>query len=435
MAGNSEKNTLVNAVDTLIAETHKLLSETIDATKSSDDRAKRRKINWQERHRLHVLLEAAEDTRANLPDGLVAPWFLAELYATLDVVRRWCQKPIWKEIEPSLQNPTHFKHTILKLHVAEHLMKGGHDVEICPKGENASPDLIFRAIGGTQELVHVECYQPGVLCGIPMDISTDKAQNIVRKSMEKAKRQLGNRGPGILAICGYNQSHQSLATLRQVAQARLQRTSRPNLCGIWFVMLGVVLRADKDTISFTPTRTAHFVQNPSYFGDVHIDAKVPADDPQLLREPLVDISSDSLSSGDISKLAIFTSQPSVPCVPSLPTEATATPPVRRKELTCIEKPRDLTRAVVHGAGSKVPPLFVGEGNVDYVCGQCGAILARNVWDLSISNIVVECPTCSSYNEFPRISQTGCSKVQLKKGNFNLSDAVRLERAKCIEAQQ
>jgi len=399
--------------------------------KAADERSKQQQANWTERHRLHVLLEATEETRKGLPETVVAPWFLAELMTTLDVVRRWREKPSWKEIEPSLKDPTHFRHTILKLHVAEHLEKAGHKVEIVPKGENASPDLMLHAIGGTQDLVYVECYQPNDLCGKPSDISAKKIKNIVKTSMEKAKRQLSNKTPGILAICGYNQLHRSLETLRQAVEGRLQKTSRLNLCGIWLIMLGVAFRVNKDNMSFRSTITANFIPNPSYFGRVGIEAKVPDDHPQLIKEPLIEVSSDSLISRDIN---LVTSLVATSNVDSTPVKKAGGKIMRMRKLSITEKSKQSSRAVVHGTGNKVHPLFEGEGNIDCLCGQCGAILAKHAWDLSISNVVAECPTCRTYNEFPLLPDSDFDRVQLRRGNYYFSHAVMLRRGTYIQGQ-
>lgn len=231
MEVDENKNALETVVEGLIQETYELLSKTINATKAEDDMLKQQRAYWTDRHRLHVLLEAAEATRRGLPNAIVAPWFLSELRTTIDVVRRWQEKPSWKEIEPSLKTPTHFKHTILKFHVAEHFEKAGHKVEIVPRGESASPDLVLQAIGGTQDPIYVECYQPDALCGRVSDVSKKRAKKIVKMSMKKVERQLDRKIPGILAICGYNQSNRSLATLRQAVTHGLQKTSRPNHVG------------------------------------------------------------------------------------------------------------------------------------------------------------------------------------------------------------
>jgi len=66
------------------------------------------------------------------------------------------------------------------------------------------------------------------------------------------------------------------------------------------------------------------------------------------------------------------------------------------KLNIIPKPREGSRTVIE---SKVSPAFKGEGDMDYICGNCGALIAENVHRGQIRNIVVHCPKCGQYNEF------------------------------------
>ena len=69
----------------------------------------------------------------------------------------------------------------------------------------------------------------------------------------------------------------------------------------------------------------------------------------------------------------------------------------RIKLATIPKPPEGTRTVIE---SKVSPAFKGEGDSDYICGNCGAILAEKIRQGQIKNIVMYCPKCGQYNEFP-----------------------------------
>ena len=66
------------------------------------------------------------------------------------------------------------------------------------------------------------------------------------------------------------------------------------------------------------------------------------------------------------------------------------------KLSIIPKPREGSRTVIE---SKVSPVFKGEGDVDYLCGNCGTIVAEKVRRGQIRNMVVYCPKCGQYNEF------------------------------------
>ncbi len=68
----------------------------------------------------------------------------------------------------------------------------------------------------------------------------------------------------------------------------------------------------------------------------------------------------------------------------------------RIKLKIIPKPSEGTRTVIE---SKVSPAFKGEGGSDYICGNCGTVLAEKIRRGQIKNIVVYCPKCGQYNEF------------------------------------
>ncbi len=424
MATHSEHTEeLETIVNKLIEEVKELLGGVIEATKASDHRAKLQKADWTKRHRLHVLIEAAEKTHKSLHKSVAAPWFLAELRATLDVVRRWHQSPYWASIEKSLKDPESFAHTIAMLHVAEHLEWSGHKVQIVEEGSQPSPDLMLRAIGGSQDAVLIECYQPTVLCGKPLELTPREAKSIVEKSMKKARRQIGSDLPGIIAICGYNQSSKSLKVLKEYAENRLSITDRINLCGIWLIMLGVMFSSEAGGVSFRATRSAEFIRNPAYFGRVDIEAKVPTEHPNLITSQLTDISTDALASGII--------EPTLTNVESTSTKGAKVSVTKAIDLKVVQKPEATSRSIVRGKGAKVPPLFVGEGNIDYLCGRCEVVLAKNIWKLSLSNLIVQCPACESYNEIPKLPSLDYPTVLVTKGNYCFSDAVRLKAGRCL----
>ena len=416
---DEESNELEILVNQLVREANELLSAIIQRTKESDSRSRLQKSKWTERHRLHVLLEVAEETKKSLPKGIVAPWLLAELKATIELIRRWYNKPIWKDIEPSLVNSTHFTHTIAKLHIVEHLEEEGHEVKIVPKGKDASPDLMVQAIGGTEDWITIECYQPRSFGG-GSKVSVEELEKIVKKSMKKAKRQIGKKNPGILAICGFNQTKATLENLKQMIMRRLLKSERSNLCGIWLMILGIVYRRDKDKTSFTPTKTIHFIPNPSYFGRVDVVVSTPKDDPRLIRESLVDISTEDLISQKIDKLSKV--------IGSTHVTKAITGIIQEERLKLVEEPAPMSRVVIYSKDTL--PLFRGEGNINYICGQCGAILMEHGWKLSLSNMILKCPSCQSLNEVPKMKDVEhpiIGRIAIKKENYNFKGMVTLRR--------
>ncbi|MGD0779996.1 MAG: hypothetical protein ABR954_04340 [Dehalococcoidales bacterium] len=413
-------------VSELISGANELLGEVIRDTKLSDNRAKAQKTHWTERHRLQVLLEAAEETQKSAPNTIVAPWFLAELAATLDVVRKWRQNPCWPDIEKYLKDREVFNHTIAMLHVAEHLKMGGHDVQVVKEGLEPSPDLMLKAIGGTQEMVVVECYQPAALRGKPLKLNSKDAENIVETSMEKAKRQIGSDKLGIIAICGYNQSAHNLKMLGQVAEKRLYKTERVNFCGFWLIMLGVTFHQLGNKISFQASRSAEFIQSPAYFGEVDIVAEVPTNNPNLIKGNLRDMTTDALVSGNMEK-ELSDAETALPNLIDIPR-------IKAIKLNIIQKPEGLTRSVIHGKGSNLPPLFTGQSNINYHCGQCGVVLVEHAWKQSLNNIVIQCPKCQLYNETAILSLRDYPTVLLSRGDFYFSNAVKLKPGRCLRGE-
>ncbi len=279
-------NEFSSVVRNLVRDTKELLREVIKANEASDKRAKTQGADWTERHRLCALLDAAEETLASLPNAVVAPWFLAELSGTLMVVKKWRQTPSWQMIEMSLKQMDSYPHTIGLLHVAEHLEMDGHKPIILPEGDKPSPDLSIRATGGTQSEVAIECYQPATMRGQLKPLTMEEADRMVERSMEKARRQISLKIPGIIVICGYNQSKENLRVLREAIEGRLSKTNRANLWGFWLMTLGVLFKREGNTFSFTPTRSAEFVRNPAYFGTVDFETRVPNDNPNLIKDQI-----------------------------------------------------------------------------------------------------------------------------------------------------
>jgi len=104
-------------------------------------------------------------------------------------------------------------------------------------------------------------------------------------------------------------------------------------------------------------------------------------------------------------------------------------------LNVIDKPAPLSRAVIHAQTNDVPPFLVGKGDTNYLCGSCGEVIAQRVWKGSIRYVVVECPKCKTYNEFPMGAHLkSYNRVLLLKGNYNFSGPVIIELGKYIEGQ-
>ncbi len=422
----------------MAAEARELLSPLLERTKEEDLRAKFHGAKWKDRHRLHVLIEVADRSASSYQTGvLVAPWLLTELRLVLDVTRRWRSKKEWSVIEQALADKHEFAHTLSMLILAEHL-QADHTVEIIRSSKGPSPDLRLRAIGGTQEWVYIECYHPEEFDFEPTNISTVRAFRIVKKAMQKAKRQLPSDSPGMLAIGMHNQSQTTLKRLKEAARARLQSTGRLNLSAVILVSRNVMMEERNDTMSFRSIVSFEFIKAPSYFGSVGVEVVTPKDDPRRIVQRLIDTSvSDLFSVKDeaIIRYAVGENRESPPRTveePPMPSILKVGIPPPNDSMTEQELQR--RRAVFVWENKLIKPLFEGEGNVDLACHNCRFAIGTRVWRLSCSNIIVRCPSCSVYNEFPALIDPAFSKTRnigVRPGMYGLSDTIHLKPGVCL----
>ena len=100
----------------------------------------------------------------------------------------------------------------------------------------------------------------------------------------------------------------------------------------------------------------------------------------------------------------------------------------KERLKTVEKPSPRVRAVIFSKGKF--PIIEGKGNIDFLCGNCQTILAKNVWRLTLINIVTKCPSCGTYNEFPTVTEIEIplvGTVAIEKGEHPLDDTVHTKR--------
>jgi hypothetical protein len=74
------------------------------------------------------------------------------------------------------------------------------------------------------------------------------------------------------------------------------------------------------------------------------------------------------------------------------------------KLQVVEPPPEGSTATVLMQQDESSPIFTGKGPVengfDYLCGKCGAVLAKNVGEKQFKSIVFYCKGCFSYNRVP-----------------------------------
>ncbi len=68
------------------------------------------------------------------------------------------------------------------------------------------------------------------------------------------------------------------------------------------------------------------------------------------------------------------------------------------KLNLVDKPDEKKSSIFRQPPDTQIPYFVGDGNVNYECGSCGFVLAKNVHENQVKNVIFECPKCKQYNE-------------------------------------
>ena len=68
------------------------------------------------------------------------------------------------------------------------------------------------------------------------------------------------------------------------------------------------------------------------------------------------------------------------------------------KLEIIPEPEVGTRAVLKI--DKISAIIVGTGSNNYICGNCDFVLAEKINEGQFNDIVLRCPSCSSYNNMP-----------------------------------
>lgn len=67
------------------------------------------------------------------------------------------------------------------------------------------------------------------------------------------------------------------------------------------------------------------------------------------------------------------------------------------EMKVIPKPKEGTASVLVQEEKGKHPFFKGDGEDNYLCGECGFILCENIKHGQITAVVLKCPNCGSCN--------------------------------------
>ena len=69
-------------------------------------------------------------------------------------------------------------------------------------------------------------------------------------------------------------------------------------------------------------------------------------------------------------------------------------------LRVIPKPKPQTRAILEPKVGEILPVIKGYGNLNLLCGNCGAVLVKGINEGQIRNMAIHCPICRYYNDIP-----------------------------------
>jgi len=70
------------------------------------------------------------------------------------------------------------------------------------------------------------------------------------------------------------------------------------------------------------------------------------------------------------------------------------------KLKVIQEPAPKSRVVTEAYSGEESERGNKWNRVNYVCGNCNVVIAKNVIEGSMKEQVVKCNACNAYNEFP-----------------------------------
>lgn len=336
----------------LAADTRSLLHEVLSATSGTDGRQKRAVSPWWKRHRLWVLLEAADRVAKEPAIREVDLRFAAELASTIAVLRGFISHIAWPQVSRALTSE--YTHTVVMLHFASHLQAEGLLPQLVESTSQATPDLEFAVPEGRVPFF-VEVYQPARLDGRISAVDPYLAKKLIAKAIGKAMKQLGKHRIGVVTIGGFNLSTESIDILERTARTHSTLPDMPSLAGLAIVSIGSAISQTPSGVSAQPLIHVRYALNHRYFAAITLKGTAEHGMGQTSAE--------------------------------------------RQPLRRISQEEAKGHPVVHGSGPGVPPLFLGKGPIDFTCTSCDVILAKGVWAHSISGVVVECPKCRALSLF------------------------------------
>src|SRR3989442_6432324 len=118
---SSNEDLLRATIEKLIQDAHELMGTIIGRAEPSDQRARRAKVEWTQRHPLLVWFEAAQESLNMLPRAMREPWLPDPASGVFRNNSEWRTGTGWKENEASIVNPSEVSHLNSTLMLAARL--------------------------------------------------------------------------------------------------------------------------------------------------------------------------------------------------------------------------------------------------------------------------------------------------------------------------
>lgn len=372
--------------DIALNEINILLPDVIETISKKDNLAVKAGKPWYDRHKLAFIIEGVKRLKIDVGKRAVLPNVLSELQTYIHVIKKMQNDPEWDDVKQSLVNPQNFHHTMIKLCLADYLSSRSHPIKLVPKKDHSSPDLMIRALhpdGSGGGWIFAECYQPSSLSNPSIKLTKKTIDSIIRNVMRKARKQFTSYQPGVMILGSYYQPKQQIEQLKAKISNRFAGSNRLYLAGVIFVDFNVEVTRKESLPYSTPRIRIDLVRNPHYYGQVQFGSQDVQD--------------------------------------NLPKITRVLPLIHQSKLSL--------RTVIRSQSSTVPPYFVGKGNVNLKCGKCKATLGKDVWKLSLNNIILHCPKCDKYNEIMKFNyskhQGFVATLGAKPGGYNFTNPVNL----------
>lgn len=73
---------------------------------------------------------------------------------------------------------------------------------------------------------------------------------------------------------------------------------------------------------------------------------------------------------------------------------------KKIKLKVIPEPDPNTMSILEPSGKileEKSPISIGDGDTDYICGECDWLLLSGIEEDQVQSMVFKCPNCGAYN--------------------------------------